>query len=345
MKPQNKPLKQKNSIREIAEALQLSPATISRVLNNHPYVHEDTRKKVQRMIQEKGYQRNVMASGLRTNKTYTIGLIVPRISMFYHTRVITSIQNQLYKQGYNLIISQSNDLVEMEKELTRTLYASRVDGVIVSCTLFTNHFDHFDILTQNNIPVIFYDRVPMESYPACIIKGDDFRGAYLAASHLLELGAKRIAFINGPLSCNLYVDRFKGFEAAMKQYGVPILKKHIFYHELTEENARKSLHELFAHPPFPDAVFAANDLTAITTLQFAREIGIQVPQTLRIVGYSNDPRTSITTPSITTVNQFPDETGRIIVRELLKLLKAPQPIAADQKPIIAPVELIRRMST
>src|SRR5258705_4193158 len=143
-----------NSIQDIAEALDLSPATISRVLNNHPHVHEYTRSKVMKMVQRVGFKRNVMASGLRTNKTNTIGMIVPRISMFVHAEIITIIQNGLHKHGYNLIVCQSNDSIEMEKELAETLYDSRVNAVIVACTLYTTTIDHFDILTKNNIPVI-----------------------------------------------------------------------------------------------------------------------------------------------------------------------------------------------
>ncbi len=206
-----------NSIQDIAEALHLSPATISRVLNNHPHVHKKTRAKVMTLVERVGYKRNVMASGLRTNKTKTIGLIVPRISMYVHAEVITVIQNGLHAHGYSLIICQSNDSVEMEKELAGTLYASRVDAVIVACTLYTTDFSHFDVLTQNDIPVVFYDRVPVKAYPASIIKGDDFRGAYLGTSHLIELGCKRIAYISGPLTCNLYTERYAGFEKAMHE--------------------------------------------------------------------------------------------------------------------------------
>lgn len=341
-KKQNK----KNSIQDLAAALKLSPATISRVLNNHPHVHEATRNKVMAMVEQVGYKRNVMASGLRTNKTNTIGLIVPRISMFLHTEVITTIQNGLHAHGYNLIICQSNDSLEIEKDLAQTMYASRVDAVIVACTLFTSDFSHFDVLTQNNIPVLFYDRVPVTPYPACVIKGDDFRGAYLAASHLIELGSKRIAYISGPISCNIYIDRYAGFERAMQQHNRPVQKDLVFYHELTVDNARKSLHRLFARKPYPDAVLAANDLTALTVLAFAKEHGIAVPQELRIVGYSNDPRSSIVTPSITTVEQFPGRIGQVIVAELLSILKnGRQKVAVDATPIITPVELIRRMST
>jgi LacI family transcriptional regulator len=336
----------KNSIHDIAEVLQLSPATISRVLNNHPHVHESTRSKVMAMVEQVGYKRNVMASGLRTNKTHTIGLIVPRISMFVHAEIITTIQNALHTHGYNLIICQSNDSLDMEKDLAQTLYASRVDAVIAACTLFTSDFSHFDILSQNNIPVLFYDRVPVTPYPACIIKGDDFRGGYLGASHLIELGCRRIAYISGPLVCSIYIDRFAGFKKAMSLQNIPIVKDWIFYQELNADNARKAMHKLFAKKPYPEAIFAANDVTALAALDFAKEIGIQVPSELKIVGYSNDPRSAIVSPSITTIDQFPAQIGKVIVTELLKILKnGISNIEVESSPIITPVQLIRRMST
>jgi LacI family transcriptional regulator len=336
----------KNSIQELAKALRLSPATISRVLNNHPHVHTATRDRVMAFVEKTGYTRNVMASGLRTNRTHTVGLIVPRFSMFMHTEVITTIQNGLHAHGYNLIICQSNDSVEIEKDLARTLYASRVDAVIAACTMFTKDFSHFDILTENNIPVLFYDRVPVQPYPACIIRGDDFRGGFLAASHLIQLGCKRIAYISGPLTCNIYIDRFAGFERALTQHTIPVRKDWIFYHELTADNARRTMQRLFAKAPYPDAIMAANDVTAIAVLEYAKETGVIVPDTLRIVGYSNDPRSAIITPSITTIEQFPRNIGNVIVAEVLKLLKHEgENASVEADPIIVPVELIRRMST
>ena len=335
-----------HSIQGIAEALRLSPATISRVLNNHPHVHETTRTKVMAKVEQMGYKRNLMASGLRTNKTNTIGLIVPRISMFVHAEIITTIQNGLHTHGYSLIICQSNDSVEMEKELIQKLNAYRVDAVIAACTLYTSDFSHFDILAENNIPLIFYDRVPVKPYPACIIKGDDFRGAYLGTSHLIELGCKQIAFISGPLTCNLYIDRHAGFEKAMVQNNIPILKNQVFYQELNAGNARKAMHRLFAKKPYPDAIFAANDVTALTALEFAKEVGISVPGELKIVGYSNDPRSSIVSPAITTIEQFPGQIGKVIVNEVLRILKnGSKEIVIDSTPIITPVQLLRRMST
>ena len=335
-----------NTIIQVAEATGLSPATISRVLNNHPYVKEATKKKVLEMIEKLGYQRNNIASGLRSNKTRTIGLIVPRISMFFHAEVITTIQNILYKHGYNLTICQSGDSVDMEKDLIRALQSVRVDAVIAACTLHTTDFTPFDQLMASGTPLVFYDRVPVGKTSAMVIKGDDIQGGYLATSHLIEIGCKKIAHISGPLDCNLYQDRLKGFYNAMKIADLPVRKEWLFYHELTKENARVALKKIFEGPEIPDGLVADNDTTAIAALKFAKEMGLKVPQDLKIVGYSNDPRSEIITPSITTIEQYPDKMGEKIVEVLMARLQHKNMNALEiSTPTIMPVQLIRRLST
>jgi DNA-binding LacI/PurR family transcriptional regulator len=339
---------QDNTILDIAEALKLSPATISRALNNGTYVKAETKKRVLDMAEKLGYRRNLMASSLRSNKTHTIGLMVPRISMFFHAEVITTIQNQLHKLGYNLIICQSNDSLQLEKELANIMFSSRVDALIVACTLQTEDFSHFDVFVNNNIPLVFYDRVPTKPYKATIVKGDDFRGGYLATQHLLELGCKKIVHISGPLTSNLYIDRSTGYKKALAQYNIPINEDLIFYQELTHENARKAMEKIFEDEIKPDAVFTSNDTSAIAVLEFAREHNIAVPENLKIVGYSNDSRTEIIRPSITTVEQFPILVGTKVVEELIKKLTAKtnevETIVQAEVTTI-PVQLIRRMST
>jgi LacI family transcriptional regulator len=270
--------------------------------------------------------------------------------MYFHAEIITTIQNELHTHGYNLIICQSNDSVELEKELTRTLYASCVDAVIAACTLFTTSLSHFDVLTQNNVPVVFYDRVPVQPYPACMIKGDDFHGGRLAAEHLLAQGCRRIAYISGPLNCSLYIDRFAGFQKAMREQGVVLPDSRVFHHELSADNARRTMTSLFAQKPRPDAIFAGNDISALEVLRFADEHGASVPAGLKVMGYSNDPRSSIVTPSMTTIEQFPANIGKVVVAELLKLLRPAARAAASTATalfpqIVTPVELIARKST
>jgi len=132
----------------------------------------------------------------------------------------------------------------------------------------------------------------------------------------------------------------------MIQYGTAIEEDLIFYHELNADNARKAMKILFSKKPYPDAIFAANDLTALVALEFVKELGVSIPGELKIVGYSNDPRTSIVSPSITTIEQFPAQMGKVIVAELLKILrKGMQEVVIDETPVVIPVQLIRRMST
>jgi LacI family transcriptional regulator len=337
-----------NGIIDIAEALNLSPATISRALNNGSYVKAETKKRVLDMAEKLGYRRNLMASSLRSNKTNTIGLIVPRISMFFHAEVITIIQNELHKLGFNLIICQSNDSLQMEKELVNIMFSNRVDALIVASTLQTEDFSHFDVFVNNNIPLVFYDRVPTKPYQATVVKGDDFRGGYLATQHLLELGCKKIAHLSGPLTSNLYIDRSTGYKKALTQYNIPINEDLIFYQELTHENARKAMEKIFGGETKPDAVFTSNDTSAIAVLEFAREHNISVPENLKIVGYSNDSRTEIIRPSLTTIEQFPIVVGNKVVKELIKKLKAKTTetdIALESEVTTISVQLIRRMST
>lgn len=335
-----------NTILDIAEALKLSPATISRALNNHPYVKEKTRSDVMEMAAKLGYRRNQMASGLRSNKTRTVGLIIPRVSMFFHAEVITTIQNDLHQHGYSLIICQSNDSVRMERELTETLYASRVDALIAACTLQTVDFSHFDKFVDQQTPVIFYDRVPVGDYKATFIKGSDFEGAYLATRHLIDAGCQHIAHISGPLTSNLYQARAAGFLKAMEEHHLPVKEDWIFHQELTQENAMHAMAQLFEGPAKPDGLFADNDTTAIAAIAYAKQQGIAVPVELKVAGYSNDPRTAIITPSVTSVEQFPNLVGKRIVEAVVELLKQDTEGPAYKiEPVVIPVKLIVRDST
>ena len=340
--------KSENSIVDIARALGISPATVSRALNNNQRISEATRVRVKEMAKEMGYRHNSMASSLRNRRSKIIGLIVPRISMYFHAFFITSLQRQLQAAGYNLMICQSNDSVGLEKELANTLYSSRVDALVVSLTLYTGDTAHFDGFLQQGIPLVFYDRVPVSDTPAYIIKGDDYRGGLLAGDHLMQAGCGHIAYISGPLSCSIYQERTRGFMDALAKQGMPLREDWVYHHELNAENAWNSLRRLFEGEFVPDGLFAANDTTAIAAVEFARERGIRIPENLKVIGYSNDPRTAIITPPITSIEQYPSEMADKVAETLIHALQ-PHPtytaVRAIGEPLVCPVDLVRRMTT
>src|SRR5690606_27971710 len=279
--------KAENSIVDIARELGISPATVSRALNNNRRISEATRERVKEKAREMGYRHNSMASSLRNRRSNIIGLIVPRISMYFHAYFITSLQRQLQAAGYNLMICQSNDSVQLEKELANSLYSARVDALVVSLTLYTEDIQHFEGFLKQDIPVVFYDRVPGEGTPSFIVRGDDYRGGLLAGNHLVAAGSSDIAYISGPLSCSIYRERTRGFRDALAKQNIILREDRIYHHELTAENARNSLSKLFESADVPDGLFAANDTTAIAAVEFARERAIRIPEDLKIIGYSN----------------------------------------------------------
>lgn len=335
---------QHNTILDLAAALKLSPATVSRALNNTSYVKSETKQRVLEMAEKLGYRKNTMAAGLRNSKTNTVGLILPKISMYFHAAVVTEIQNLLHSKGYNLIIGQSNDDPLLEKEMADTFFSSRVDALIVACTLKTEDFSHFDIFTAHQIPILFYDRVPPESYQARVIKGDDFNGGYLAGQYLAERGCKTIGLICGPLTSNLYQDRSAGFKSALNFYKLPILEELFFYQALTSTNTEVALAKMLSGKNKPDAVFVTSDKNAITLITYARDHHIAIPEQLQVIGYSNDPLTAMMSPSITTIEQFPQLFGIRVVETLMEMLKESE-TAVDTTAVIIPVELIKRRST
>lgn len=337
-------IRSEKTIVDIAEELQLSVSTVSRALNDHPNISVKTKERVKKMARKLGYRPNAMAAGLRNNKSKTIGLIVPRISMFFPAAITTVMQNKLQEFGYNLIICQSNDSLEQEIALVNTLYSARVDGLAVSATLYTTDFSHFDVFKQQNIPLVFFDRVPKD-YNVKVIKGDDFHGGYLATEHLISRGCKDIVHISGPLTCNLYKERLAGYKDALQEHKLPFKKQRVFFHELTRDNALQTAKKIFDKKPYPDGIFATNDTTAITLLEYCRNNGIQVPQQCRIIGYSNDPRTEIITPAITSVDQHPVTMGERIVAALMDLIQAKHPSTYKHSQEIVPIDLVERDST
>lgn len=322
----------------------VSVSTISRALNNHPHISEETKVRVRELVEKHNYRHNALAASLRNSKSNTIGLILPRLSQYFPSTVATAIQNKLHEYGYNLMICQSNDSPAMEKELVNVLYASRVEGLIVSSAMHTADFSHFDIFSKSRIPLVFYDRVPT-NYEAHKVKGDDYSGGYQTTLHLLQQGCRRIAHMGGPLTCSIYQNRYNGYLHALKEYDVPLDEEIVFFHELTKENALKTCEVIFSKASLPDSIFACNDTSAIAVLEYAKKHHIRIPQDLMLTGYSNDPRSEIITPAITSVEQFPYEVGGRAATLMMDLLQHKLKEDNRYASITIPVELITRASS
>jgi LacI family transcriptional regulator len=242
------------------------------------------------------------------------------------------------------MICQSNESLELEKELVHALYASRVEGLIVSSTLNTVDFSHFDIFSNSTRPLVFFDRVPAD-YPANKIQGDDYHGGYLATRHLLELGCRRIAYIGGLTSCNIYSQRYNGYIQALNEFNVAPDASLLHFHDLTAENAAKTSRKIFNEQPYPDGVFACNDTTALAVVQYAKQLQIRIPKELKIVGYSNDPLAQIIDPAITSIEQYPYKVGEQSAIMMMNLVQQKVKSGKQFLNMDIHVSLIKRNST
>ncbi|GAB4029899.1 LacI family DNA-binding transcriptional regulator [Spirosoma gilvum] len=331
------------TIIDIARELGISKSTVSRALTGHPNVNAKTRQRVLEMASQVDYQRNQLAISLLTNRTSTVGIIVPEFISFFFPKVIIGAQEELAQSGYNVVICHSNESYETEVTNAKALLASRVDGLIVSHTKETRNFDHFRIFQRKGIPVVFFNRV-CEDMDVSKVTVDDYNGAFQAVDHLIKTGRRRIAHLAGPDTLTNSRSRLNGYRDALTQNGLSIDPELIISYDLNLDKANIYVNHLLNLPNPPDALFTINDPTALEALNVAKNRGIRVPDELAIVGFSDDPISALIEPGLTTIAQPVDELGKQAARLLIKQLQADEERPISES-VVLPTRLIIRGST
>jgi DNA-binding LacI/PurR family transcriptional regulator len=308
------------TIMDIANELGISKSTVSRALRGHTDIHAGTRQLVLDLAQQLEYQPNPLANALLKSRTNTIGIIVPEFRHHFFPAIIIGAQEVFSKAGYNVMICQSEECYETEVANVKALMSSRVDGFLVSVTSQTNNFDHFRAVMRKEVPMVFFNRVCPELETLQVVV-DDYHGAFTAVEHLIEQGYKRIAHMAGPSSLQLSKNRKQGYLDALQKHNLPIDNDLIIDFDLTEEKARIYANHLLNLPNPPDAIFVINDPSAIEVMILAKSKGIKIPEELGIVGFSNDPVSTIIEPQLTTINQPIGEMGKLSATLLIKALE------------------------
>jgi LacI family transcriptional regulator len=335
--------KPETTIHDIAKKLEISASTVSRALNNNPLISEATRKKIKETAEVMGYRPNHMAANFRTKRTHTLGVILPLINRHFFSSVISGIEDIAYQQGFAVTIAQSNDNFEKENKIAHTFFSNRIDGLIISIGMQTTSGDHLKSFLERNIPIVFFDRV-VDEIEAHKIVVDDYAGAYKATQHLIEQGAKNIAHIGGPLNLKIYQRRQDGYCQALKDSGLKWHNSMIINNSLTREDGTRAIQNLLEEPLKPDAIFCANDTTALSVIIYLQEHGIRVPEDIAIVGFSNEPFSEVVTPSISTIKQPGFEMGKIAAELIINQINSQRP-TTKFKTIVMPTELVVRKSS
>lgn len=314
------------TIKDLAKKLNVNTSTVSRALNNHPAISDETKKKVQELADKLNYYPNQLALNLRHQKTNTVGVVVPEITSHFFSSVITGVQDILGEAGYSVIICQSNESYKEEVSIVENLIKIGVDGVLISPSARTKKFNHLKKLKKQNTPLVVFDRdCPGLEVDKVLV--DDYDGAFQAVEHLIKSGCKRIAHIAGPKHLSTTNHRLNGYFDALKKHDVPVNNDYIKYVSgFTHDDGIKPAKKLLRMENRPDAIFATNDNIAISTMHVARKLQLKIPEQVSIIGFDDEPHSAYFKPALSTIWQPVFSMGMLSARVLLKRLTSPNSI-------------------
>ncbi|RZM24872.1 MAG: LacI family transcriptional regulator, partial [Pedobacter sp.] len=313
-------------------------------LTNGMNVSEATRQLILKTAKELNYKQNSLASNLRKGQNQTIGVVVPRINQNFFADVIAGIEEVTYQEGYNLIICQSNESYEREVKCVNTLINQHVSCIIISISADFEDGQHLKNAMDQGIRLIQFDRVA-DDLDTFKVLNDNEQASEEAVSHLIAQGYKRIALLEGPQNLNIFKQRKAGYLAALEKHGYPVLPELIKENAWTKELGAEATVALLNLPDRPDAIFAStSDFSALGVLEVATKMGLNVPGELGVCGYSNEAFTEITSPSITTIDQYSISMGKTIANLYFQEMLSDQVNVAPKVVSIKP-KLIIRSST
>lgn len=329
------------TIKDIAKDLNVSASTVSRALKDNPDISPETRKIVQDYAKKHKYKPNTLALSLRTQHTNIIGVIVPELANHFFSGVLSGMETIAEERDYHIIVCQSLEDYKKEVRNVQTLIKSRVCGVLISQSKTTTQYEHFQDLIDNEIPVVFFDRISTGIDSDKVVV-DDYSGTFTAVEYMIKTGCKRIAFFSAPPHLEISKNRKNGYLDALRRYNLPVEDDLIRIADTKLLGYEKAM-EILQEPNRPDAFMAMNDYTASGILVATKQLGFQVPDEISIFGFSNSNISQDTDPMLSTMDQHPRKVGEEAM--LLLLEKVENPENTSRKNKLIKTSLIARQTT
>ena len=329
------------TIKDIARILGVSVATVSRALRDSYDVSPETREKVLTAARELNYKPNLNAIGLVNNKSYSIGIILPFITNYYFSTVITGIQEIAWSNGYNVILYVTNDSSQRELSILENIAYSRLDGLLACISSDSDCDRYYQNIIDRGIPIVFFDRIAANIKTSKVVQ-DDYNGAFEAVEHLIDNGYRKIAHLSGPKGFALTENRTSGYIDALKKHKLPVRDEWIINSGFSQESGEQDMLRLLKCKPKPDAVFGVNDRKAVGAMLSLKKKNIKIGKEIGVIGFTNDPLSSIISPRLTTVAEPAFEIGiescELLMQHITKQSFTP-------KEVVLRGELIVREST
>ena len=329
---------------DIARELNITAATVSRALNDHPAIKASTKILVREAAEKLHYQPNKIASSLRLGRSNIIGVIIPSAEINFFGSVIHGIEKIANEKNYNVLIYQTNELYEFEKRGVQTFLQSQVDGVLASISKDTINLDHYSEIKRRGVPLVLFDRA-IDNLGVSSVVVDDYAGAFTATKHLIMQGCKHIAHIAGQQHVSIFNQRLKGYIDALKTHCIPVNDDLIIYGKVSIDSGRDCMNKLLTLHTTPDGVFAVEDFTALGAMQAIRAANKVIPDDIAIVGFANEPFGEYMSPSLSTVNQQTVQMGEEAAKLFFEALSNKNNPYFNPRKLVLQPELICRQSS
>lgn len=308
------------NIKTLALKLGLSPGSVSKALKDSHEISEQTKIKVRKLAYDLNYVPNPYASSLRKRKSKTIAVVLPEVADSFFSLAINGIEAVAQTKGYHVIISLTNELLAKEQEIVRELKSGRVDGIIMSVSRETTEGSHIRELQSKGIPVVFFDRAAEDIETSKVTTNDEESG-YMAAKHLIDQGCKKITYLSLSKCLSIMNERFTGFKRALADNGLSFDDTNVAFCSANNKGNFEVVKELLSRGNRPDGLLASVEMLSIIVYNVCRELLLDIPGDIKIIGFSNLSCASVLNPSLSTVTQPAYEMGHAAALLLCKALE------------------------
>jgi LacI family transcriptional regulator len=327
------------TMKDVAEAARVSKSTVSHVINGTRFVDDETKRRVQRAIDELGYLPNAAARSLTTKRSQTLGVIVGDVANYFFSELLKGVEETVRSQEYSLIVCNTSETLELEDHYLRLLLSQKVDGIIAMAT--SQQWTSVSEAQVRHMPIVFVDREFPGLEGQRFVGVDNARGAYLAVEHLIGLGHRKIGTLAGAQGLSTMSDRLRGFRQAMGDHGLEVPDAWVVPSELSADAGHAAANRILAGPERPTALFIANNYLTLGALLALRENGLQCPDDVSIVGFDDHPWAAVTHPPLTVVRQPAMQIGATAGQMILDSIRAND---SEPRRVVLECELVIRRS-
>ena len=281
--------KNKVTIYDLAQRLGTTASTVSRALQGNPRISAKTRDAVKKLARELNYMPDPIAHHLRTGRGNVLGIIVPRIDRNFFASIISAFQKVAQQSGFQIIIAASNEQSDEEFSALKSLIQKKVDGIAISLSVNTqNANDYIELSQAHNIPLVFFDRLPIDCQDYDTISNDNFQIGYDAVVQLHRRGCDKIGHFAGPQTQRSYIDRYRGYRKALDDLHLAFRQEWIIP-GITIETGYDAAQKILSMEDRPNGIFSAGDFPAITAMDTFLKKGLNIPKDIAIIGVANEP--------------------------------------------------------